>query len=156
MVSTKDGKFLGQLIYYQLLNRGYAVNRMVHWKEIYSNIDPPFLNISYCDMKWNGILVHVMYNFCCRLCFHLMVLKLLEQNCLKNLARRRESYRHSSKQWSWNVINLKSFWPARIKNWRNWNKNSGKQTDQVPPTPVTFLLEVEPKCIAVKLFHLHD
>ena len=33
---------------------------MVHKKEICSNTDPPFLNISYRDMKWNGILVHVM------------------------------------------------------------------------------------------------
>jgi len=55
----KDGEFLDQLIFYQLLKRGYAVNRMVHKKEICCSTDPPFLN-SYCDVKWNGILVHVI------------------------------------------------------------------------------------------------
>jgi hypothetical protein len=44
VVSTKDGELLDQLSYF--------------------NTDPPFLNISYCDiMKWNGLLVPVMLSF---------------------------------------------------------------------------------------------
>jgi hypothetical protein len=30
------------------------------------------------------------------------------------------------------VRNFKSFCSKRIRSWRNWNKNSGKETDQAP------------------------